>query len=124
MRTTSAGYGHHPRRTAALVVLVVVSLPAATTGTGLVVTAPASAQPLAAAGAQVSHPISPIEASLLARYESQGAPVRAVLRAAGLGPVRAENLSAVVRDVRAVGLGPGRAVSRSAPDAPSAGPGP
>ncbi len=40
MRTTSVGYGQHPRRTAALVALVVTSLTATTTGTGLVLAGP------------------------------------------------------------------------------------
>ncbi len=51
MRTTSVGYGQHPRRTAMLVALVVASLTATTTGTGLVLAGPASAQPSTAAGA-------------------------------------------------------------------------
>jgi hypothetical protein len=124
MRITSAGYGPHPRRTAALVALVVVSLTATTTGTGLVIAAPASAQSLAVAAAPLAHRTSPVEASRPARYESEVAPVRAVPRAARLGPARDESVSAVVRDVRAAGLGPARAVGTPAPDAPSTGPGP
>jgi hypothetical protein len=124
MRTTSVGYGQHPRRTAALVALVVVSLTATTTGSGLVMAAPASAQALATAGPPVAHRPSPVEASRTARYENEALPVRAVPRAAGLGPASDEGLSAVVRDVRGAGLGSAPATATSAPDAPSTGPGP
>jgi hypothetical protein len=105
MRTTSVGYGQHPRRTAVLVALVVASLTATTTGTGLVLAGPASAQPPTAAGAPVPpHRTSPVEPSGAARYKNPGAMARAVPRTAGLGSARA--------------------VARSAPGASSPGPGP
>ncbi|HXR22790.1 MAG TPA: hypothetical protein VN786_09560 [Acidimicrobiales bacterium] len=105
MSTTSVGYGQHPRRTAALVALVVASLTATTTGTGLVLAGPASAQPPTAAGAPVPpHHANPVEPSGAARYENLGAMARAVPRTAGLGSVHA--------------------VARSAPGASSPGPGP
>ena len=104
MRTTSVGYGQHPRRTAALVALVVTSLTATTTGTGLVL-AGASAQPPTAAGTPVPpHRTSPVELPGAARYENPGVMARAVPRTAGFGSARA--------------------VARSAPGASSPGPGP
>ena len=105
MRTTSVGYGQHPRRTAVLVALVVASLTATTTGTGLVLAGPASAQPPTAAGAPVPpNATSPVEPSAGARYENPGAMAQGVPRTAGLGSARA--------------------VARSAPGASSPGPGP
>ncbi|MGA3220008.1 MAG: hypothetical protein ABSE77_13175 [Acidimicrobiales bacterium] len=105
MPTTSVGYGQHPRRTAALVALVVASLTATTTGTGLVLAGPASAQPPTATGAPVPpHRTSPVEPSGAARYENPGAMAQGVPRTAGLGSARA--------------------VARSAPGASSPGPGP
>jgi hypothetical protein len=105
MRTTPVGYGQHPRRTTALVALVVVSLTATTIGTGLVVAGPASAQSLTTPGAPVvPHRTSLVEPSGPARHQSLGAAVREVPRAAG---------------TRSDG-----AVGTSAPGASSAGPGP
>ena len=91
MRTTSVGYGQHPRRTAALVALVVVSLTATTTGTGLVLAGPASAQSPTAAGTPVATDTARAWWSLpvAARHEGLSAAAPMVRRTAGLGSARA-----------------------------------
>jgi hypothetical protein len=102
MRTTSVGYGQHPRRTAALVALVVVSLTTTTTGTGLVLAGPASAQ--SPTTAEFEHRTGLVEPS---------------------GGTRHEGLSAAALGVQpASGLGSDGALGTSAPDASSAGPSP
>ncbi len=105
MSTTSVRYGQHPRRTAALVALVVVSLTATTTGTGLVMAGPASAQsPTPAAGREPEHHTSLVEHYGLSRHDG---------------------LSAAALDVRpTAGPGSDGALGTSAPDASSTGPGP
>jgi hypothetical protein len=105
MRTTSVGYGQHPRRTAALVALGCRQPDRHHRRDRLVLAGPASAQPPTAAGARVPpHRTGPVEPSGAARDEKPGAMARAVPRAAGLGPARP--------------------VARSAPGASSPGAGP
>jgi hypothetical protein len=105
MRTTSAGYGRHPRRTATLVAVLVVSLTATTTGTGIVLAGTASAQSLTTPAAHgLPNRTSLVEPSSADRYEVLSTLVRAVPLTAGLGSLRA--------------------VTRSAPSASSPGPGP
>jgi len=105
MRTTSVGYRQHPRRTTAMVALVVVSLASTTTGTGLILAGPASAQSLTIASTPViSHRTSPLEPSGPVRHESPGRLVQEVARPAGAGLARP--LARSAPDVRSTGPGP------------------
>lgn len=63
-------YRQHPGRTTGLVALIVVSLTAAATGTGFVVTGPAFAQPLTTATALVvEHHTTLADPSTLGRHD-------------------------------------------------------